>query len=111
MKDQRLQIAMLVGEINTLAYMVNEFTDYCVFVRNHGHIKNIEIEVCISKKQYNETAARADSSYDAARYPEERITKKLSRMKYQLKKILRDKKIDYSKLDYEIEEVRHYKLV
>lgn len=115
---EKLKVASLIGEIQGLGYMVNAFTNYCVFVRYAGHVDRIEVHISASKEKYNDYVVEGDVSANPDFYYKnfergnaEAVMIELTKLKYQLRKILREKKIDYSKLDYEIEEVRHYKLV
>lgn len=111
MKDQKLQIAMLVGEIQALSYMVNAFTNYCVFVNFSGHVNSIQVRIAESKENYHENLANTDL-YLESKYQKPEVTiERLNTLKSNLKKILRKNKIDYNRLNYTIEEVRHYKLV
>ena len=111
MKDQRLQVAMLVGEIMTLASMVNQFTKFCAFVRFSGHVDQISVDIASSKEEFTETKV-SGSAYTGSDEDDDRYSiETLNKLKYRLKKILRENEIDYSKLNYEVEEVRHYKLV
>ncbi|CAN7357536.1 hypothetical protein [Paenibacillus sp. LjRoot56] len=109
MKNQKLQIAMLVGEIQTLVYMVNEFTNYCAFFNFSGHVCSIDVSIRESRTNYTEHVADT-SVYSMTQNPEKAI-EKLTVMKSNLRKILRKNEVDYSRLNYTIEEVRHYKLV
>lgn len=109
MKNQKLQIAMLVGEIQTLVYMVNEFTDYCAFFNFSGHVCSIDVSIRASKENYADHLA--DTSIYSITDKPDKALEKLTTMKANLRKILRKNEIDYSRLNYSIEEVRHYKLV
>lgn len=109
MTDIRVEQAILLGEIQTLAHMVNSCTEYCVFVRYSGHISSFEVSIAKSKNDYNTKLVRGEGYTE----PRKRLTddKRLGefrRIKAELRKILRKGKIDYSRLNYEIEEVRHY---
>lgn len=39
----------LLGEVMTLAYLVNANTDYCVFVRYSGHVEDLSLDICKGK--------------------------------------------------------------
>lgn len=113
MNDKRIETAKLVGDITTLGAMVNMFTDFCVFIRFSGHVDTIDVTIAASKDDYNKNIVKGNYDLPTKKGygdKEESLFKTLNRIKYQLKKILRDHKIDYSKLDYEEEVVRHYKL-
>lgn len=44
-------IPTLVGEIQTLAYLVNTKTDRCVFVEYAGHVDVLEVDVRLTKEK------------------------------------------------------------
>ncbi|CAH1205808.1 hypothetical protein PAECIP111893_02425 [Paenibacillus plantiphilus] len=112
MKDVRLEAALLVSEISALACMINAFTDYCVFFRFSGHVNSIDVEIARSKQEYKENDVKGSFYLPPCDpYDNEDLLRNMKLMKLRLKKILRDKKIDYSQLNYDIEEVRHYKLI
>ncbi|MGF9913704.1 hypothetical protein ABEX47_03215 [Paenibacillus ehimensis] len=106
-KDIQREIAMLIGEITTLAYMVNTNTQYCVFVRFAGHVNWIEISIRESQEEYKTELVNETTYLDPS---PKVVCKRLAEIKTELRKILRKNRIDYSRLGYEIEEVRHYKL-
>lgn len=41
----------LLGEIMSLAYLVNANTEYCVFVRYSGHIESLSVDICQGKSE------------------------------------------------------------
>jgi hypothetical protein len=92
----------LTSEIMTLAYMVNEVTDYCTFVRFSGHVNHVEITIAKSRKDYLNQIATSEFK------PNGKV-ERLQSAKETLLNILKDKNIDVSEFDYEIEEIRHYK--
>jgi hypothetical protein len=92
----------LTSEIMTLAYMVNETTEYCTFLRFSGHVNNVEITIAKSRKDYLDKIVTSDFK------PNGNI-ERLQSAKETLLKILKEKNIDVSGFDYEIEEIRHYK--
>jgi hypothetical protein len=108
--DVRLSAALLLGEIQTLAYMVNAFTEYCVFVRFSGHVDQIEVDVARTKSDYLDKVVNGQT-YLSQDSSDEKNMIRLRKIKTELRKILRKNKVDYSRLNYEVEEVRHYKLV
>lgn len=106
-KDIRREIAMLLGEISTLVYMVNTYTQYCAFINFSGHVDRIEVSIRKSREEYKTELINEGTYLD---FTLENDRKRLVGIKTELRKILRKNRIDYSRLGYEIEEVRHYKL-
>jgi hypothetical protein len=92
----------LTSEIMTLAYMVNEVTEYCTFVRFSGHVNRVAVTIAKGKKDYSNHIIESDFRTDGK-------VERLLSVKETLLNILKDKNIDVSEFDYEIEEIRHYK--
>ena len=42
----------LLGEVMSLAYLVNQNTDYCIFVSYSGHVNLLEVSIFPSKEEY-----------------------------------------------------------
>lgn len=103
------ETARLLGEVQMLAFLVNEHTKYAVFTDFSGHVKQWSMRVCASKTYYTETIT-SDSFYIKPEVWGDPI-KKLKTMKLQLRKILRDNKIPYNELNYTIREERDYSLL
>jgi acid stress-induced BolA-like protein IbaG/YrbA len=92
----------LTSEIMTLTYMVNETTEYCAFLRFSAHVDRVEIDIAKSKKDYLNYIVSSEFK------PNGKI-ERLQSIKETLLNILKEKNIDVSNFDYEIEEIRHYK--
>lgn len=103
------ETARLLGEVQMLAYLVNENTDYAVFTDFAGHVKEWSVRICASETSYTNTITK-DSLYIKPEIWGD-PTKKLKTMKLQLRKILRDNKISYNELNYTIREERDYSLI
>lgn len=112
--DIRIQTAMLVGEIQALAYMVNTFTEYAVFVDFSGHVDAIMVSIRESKENYNKRIVEGRSyvpPFDEDwKVSLEEMSSALNKIKSNLRKILRKNAIPYSRMNFDIEEVRRYKL-
>lgn len=100
------EVARLVGEIQMLAVLVNERTDYAVFTRFSGHVKTWSLDIRKSKQDYH-THITSDEMY----VKDGVSTISLKKMKLNLRKILRDNKITYNELNYSIREEYDYHLV
>jgi acid stress-induced BolA-like protein IbaG/YrbA len=92
----------LTSEIMTLTYMINETTEYCAFIRFSGHVDDVEIDIAKSKKDYLKSIVSSGFETKGS-------IERLQSVKETLLEILKDKNIDVSNFDYEIEEIRHYK--
>lgn len=104
------ETARLLGEIQMLAYLVNEHTKYAVFSEFHGHVKEWSLRICAGKEQGYNDRLTFDSFYvNHEEWGDP--TKNLKTMKLQLRKILRDNKIPYNELNYTIREERDYSLI
>ncbi|MFC3797931.1 hypothetical protein [Cohnella sp. GCM10012308] len=108
----KMRISGMIADISGLASMINLHTEFCVFCNISAHVSKVEVDIRRSKEDYKDRLVSARISYDPEMFGDsEEIIAQFGKVKYQLKKILREQKIDYSSLPYEIEEVRHYKLV
>ncbi|MGG4552568.1 hypothetical protein [Paenibacillus humicus] len=99
------EIARLSGEITMLALLINQTTELAVFVDFPGHVGWVEISIRQSKKDYNTTLTE-----DRVVFHRDDAVNQLKKIKLKLRKILRDKKVDYNELDYTIREIREYHL-
>lgn len=107
-KYDAIEIAKIIGDITTLATMVNELTDVCVFVDFSGHVSLLRVRVTPSKKEYNDVIV-SDELYTSERWNKsEAGLKSLIQIKLGLKKILRDKKVNTKGLSYTIREEYDY---
>jgi len=102
--------AKLTIELMALAFLVNEETDYCVFIRFSGHIDSMEIEVAASKENYLNKVLRAefDTAYKEWRKTDQPLIANLKSRIAVLKQILKDGAIDYSELEYQECTARDY---
>lgn len=106
-------ISQLVGEITSLAVIITTNTDTDVFINYSAHCDDLEIRIHSDGWKTN---SRPDIIEDvftkSSKYRTEReVMKKLYETEKQLIKIARKGKIDFSKLPYELIEVKKYHLV
>jgi hypothetical protein len=95
----------LLTDINMLTMAINYKTDYCVFTRFSGHVDHFEIDIRKSKKLYNSDVCACEIDLRNGEY----TIKRLNEAKEMLKEILESGEVDLSNMDYEVEEIRHYK--
>ena len=93
----------VIQEIMNLAFLVNQRTERCVFIRFSGHVDGLEIDVRKSKENYNTEYCDTES------YTTDSI-EELKFIRANLIKLLRDGKLDLNELPYTVEEIRHYHL-
>lgn len=103
------EIAVLIGEVTALAFLVNQNTKHAVFVDYSGHVDDLELRICTSKEKYNERITQ-DALYVSGDQARD-VERKLKLLKLQLRKILRDNKVNYNELSYTIREERDYHLL
>ncbi|MFD3271478.1 hypothetical protein ACE3MS_15265 [Paenibacillus dendritiformis] len=103
------EIAVLIGEVQALAFLVNQKTKYAVFVRYSGHVATLELSIRASKESFTEHITD-DNFYVSGRNSRD-VERKLKLLKLRLRKILRDNKVDYNELSYTIREERDYHLL
>ena len=112
MKEERIRLIM---QIFALGYLVQEHTDYCVFMNFSGHVDSFEIDIRESKERYNNEVCRAsfktkfDSYFD---YKNENSEgNRLAWLKAKrdvLKEILETGDIPYSEMEEYIEKEYKY---
>lgn len=106
-------INQLVGEITSLAVVITTNTDIDVFTNYVAHCNNVEISIHKDGWVNNhtpdvfETVHMEQNSYKT----EKDIIKKLEEVEKQLIRIARKDKINFSKLPYELIQVKKYHLV
>lgn len=103
----------IILDIMRLAYLVQELTEYCVFIRYSGHVDQLQIQICKSKIGWEETVMESEfaTAYKSWRDKDEDPMKAelLSRREV-LEQILEDGSIDYDQegVDFEEYAVRDY---
>lgn len=109
-KDLTLQRAKLAGEITTLAALITNSTEMDVFVQYSAHVDNLEIDLYQNgwKSDRNRKNTLSYSCYIGEKQDPYSL-KELYKIKRQLVQILKDKKINYKKLDYTTETTTYKK--
>lgn len=113
-KDYRMQCAQLIGEISSLAFMVNTFTNYCIFIDFSGHVDWFSISVSEGKERYKNRSTEDRVLLDSEKWGKEderRTIQNLIDLKSQFRKILLKKEIKYGGLRYTVREERDYHLI
>lgn len=103
------EIAVLIGEVQALAFLVNQKTKYSVFVRYSGHVEHLGLVICASKEKYTEHIT--DDELYVSGHNSHDVERKLKLLKLRLRKILRDNEVDYNELSYTVREERDYHLL
>lgn len=97
MKMSPLQFCELVY----LAKLVEDNTDYCVFINYSGHVDRLEIEICESKLEYQkrvtEAAIKTNYRFDKKQFGE--IKKMLTGI------------LDYGEIDYDMHKLQRIQRV
>ncbi len=110
-KDERIK---LILEIMALAYLVNEHTEYCIFIRYSGHVDSLDIQITENKERYNTTVCESEfkthfhNLYDFKKETEDNYLAWLKAKKETLKDILDYGEIDYSDMTEHIETYASY---
>lgn len=99
----------IICDILQLAFLVQEHTDYCVFIRYSGHVNSLDVEICESKKNY------AVKLLESEFYTNGVLLQKagdphpfLNAKKEILQRILNERSIPYELCDVERFEVEDY---
>ncbi|BFH70639.1 hypothetical protein J27TS7_57670 [Paenibacillus dendritiformis] len=103
------EIAVLIGEVQALAFLVNQKTKYAVFVEHAGHVQKLKLSIRASKENFTEWITD-DELYVSGNLAHG-VERKLKLLKLRLRKILRDNKVDYNELSYTVREERDYHLL
>lgn len=106
------EMQRLYAEIMILGMLVNENTEYCVFVSYSGHIYGVDIKICESKEQYNTEIAQTSfytglkeaGFYDEIQTKESRNIIWLTEKRNLLLNILETGNIPYGMMDEVIEQ-------
>lgn len=105
-------IAQVIADIEKVACLINIQGKHNVFVRNSGHIQQVDVELHLGGWKLNNDPSLSDSIYydlnsELCEY--EDSIKSLRRIRDTLRKIYKNGKINLDNYDYEIKEVKHYK--
>lgn len=108
MKEESLKLKC---EMFVLALLINEETDYCVFVSYSGHVDSIDFTLAESKQMYNSKIFETERRTNFRKRYEENKEDELAYLKAQrdvLKQILENNELPYEELERHIEEVVTY---
>jgi putative sterol carrier protein len=96
----------LVIRAMALAHMVNQYTEYCVFVNYSGHVQSMEIRISQSKQLYSLTVLETEfyTAYKQHSGPDAEIQAKID----VLSKILHEKLVPFDDLEYTESIVKKY---
>lgn len=59
-KSIESSIAVLIGKVNALCFLVNQKTKYAVFADFSGHVDNLSVEIKESKAEYRHRIYKKD---------------------------------------------------
>lgn len=107
-KHESVEIAKITGDIMTLATMINELTNMCVFIDFSGHVNQFKIHITPSKKDYITRIVDDEIKTNSQWSTHEDTLKSLIRIKLGLKKTLREQKVDTYGLSYTVREEYDY---
>lgn len=108
METERIKLIM---EIFALAYLVQDQTDYCVFVSYSGHVDSFEIDIRESKERWQKEACKSEFKTRFENLWEKDKDNKLSWLiakRDLLKEILENNDIPYSEMTKHIESIYSY---
>lgn len=109
-KELTLQRAKLAGEITTLATLITNSTEADIFVEYHGHIDKFEMTI-YSKgwgSDRNNENTIDSSCYIGEEHDPYSLTD-LYKAKRQLVQMLKDKELNFERLDYTTETITYRK--
>ncbi len=94
----------LVLRIMHLAYLVNQRTDYCVFINFSGHVNSLHVTIAESKKRYDHDVLVSEFSTCYKVYRDQNAPPLLAELKARseiLERILTEREIPFDDLNYE----------
>ncbi|MGI8351718.1 hypothetical protein NiCM35_18345 [Niallia circulans] len=121
--DYYLKASRLIGEIQQLAVLIHLQTEMGCEVRFHSHVEEFEFYFAPNKemfvKRYGElppeqlivTEFYVGLNWNETGLKQQKTLKKLMRIKRMLVNSLKEKNIDYGKLDYTIETIEYKQYV
>lgn len=110
MDDKYLKLSC---EIFVLALLINERTDYCVFLNYAGHVDSIDIRLMESKENYNERIFETEIKTNFLKRHSEQSNDPLAFLKSQrdvMKYVLEENELPYDELEEHIEQKISYYL-
>jgi len=108
-KTKRTELTL---ECMALAHLINEETEYCVFLDYHGHVGSIDIRIAASKRDYHNYVCEAEiyTRYGQMQRAtkEEKIIASLTAKRDVLRVILETEDIPYDEMIEHITTHRQY---
>lgn len=101
----------LVIRIMRLAYLVNQNTDYCVFINFSGHVNSLHVTIAESKKRYDHDVLVSEFSTCYKIWRDKNAPPLIAELKARmdvLERILTEREIPFEELNYEEEYNRLY---
>jgi len=99
----------LVLEVMQLAYLVQRYTEYCIFIRYSGHIDSLEIDIRKSRKEWDKEILKTEISKTYQEYYEKRdLLRELKTKRDVLAKIINEQRIPYEDVNVEQYLVEEY---
>lgn len=92
----------LICEIFQLAYLVNQYTPFCTFVRFSGHVNKAEIEIRQSKENWQSELLESEFYVEYKKYYDDKDPLAFYKAKRDiLVRILKEEEIPYEDCDVE----------
>jgi len=94
-----------------LAYLVNQNTDYCVFINFSGHVNRLSITIAESKKLYDHDVLTSEFSTCYKSWRDKNALPLVAELRARaevLERILTEGKVPFDDLNYEEEYTRLY---
>jgi len=99
----------LVIRAMALAHMVNQYTNYCVFIHYSGHVQSLEIVIAQSKKEFSERVLQTEFYTIYKEFADKGNSEAEILAKIEiLKRILQEREIPFDELTYSEELIREY---
>lgn len=99
----------LIMQCMNLAFLVNQHTDFCTFVRFYGHVNKCEIEIRAGKDNWQSEILSTEFTTEYRKHLENKDKFSYYRAKRDiLRHILQEKDIPYDECDVEIIQYEEY---
>lgn len=108
-QEEIKELDELIIKAMTYGYLVHAKTEYCVFVRFHGHVESLEIEIRKSIKDWQTRVCETEMTSKTKEYYNKQASFADLKGKIDvLKNILDTHEIPYDAMDYTIEQIKHH---
>jgi len=97
----------LVMRALCLAHMVNQYTEYCVFIHYSGHVQSMDIIIAPTKKRFCERALETEFYTTYKEYAKESDAEIKAKIEI-LKHILQENEIPFDDCKYTETLIREY---